>query len=159
MDAVAPITQAEARALLRDYVNALDRGALSEWPGFFVEDGHYRITTRENEARGLPLSIMLCSNRAMLFDRIEATEKANIFEPHSYRHILSDSDVVADADGVLTVRTSFLCVRIMHSGEMMLFACGEYVDEIVRDQGRCRYRAKSVILDSSKIDTLIAIPI
>ena len=116
MDAVAPITLAEARALLRDYVNAIDRGRLAEWPNFFVEACSYRITTRENEERGFPLSIMLCNNRAMLFDRIEATEKANIFEPHSYRHILSDSEVVAEANGALMMRTSFLCVRIMNTG-------------------------------------------
>lgn len=159
MDAVARITQAEARALLRDYVNAIDRGRLGEWPNFFVEACSYRITTRENEERGFPLSIMLCNNRAMLFDRIEATEKANIFEPHSYRHILSDSEVVSESATALTMRTSFLCVRIMHSGETMLFVCGEYVDEIVRQQGRCLFRSKRVVLDSSKIDTLIAIPI
>ena len=159
MDAVSPITQAEARSLLRDYVNALDRGRLGEWPKFFAEAGNYRITTRENEERGFPLSIMLCNNRAMLFDRIEATEKANIFEPHSYRHILSDSEVVAESDTALTMRTSFLCVRIMGTGDTTLFVCGEYVDEIVREQGRCLFRAKRVVLDSSKIDTLIAIPI
>lgn len=156
---MAPITQAEARALLRDYVNALDRGRLGEWPNFFVEECTYRIATRDNESRGFPLSIMLCNNRAMLFDRIEATEKANVFEPHSYRHILSESEVTAEANGALALRTSFLCVRIMHSGEMTLFACGEYVDEVVRDGGRCLFRSKSVILDSSRIDTLIAIPL
>jgi anthranilate 1,2-dioxygenase small subunit len=159
MDAVAPITQAEARGLLRDYVNALDRGRLGEWPGFFAEACNYRITTRENEERGFPLSIMLCNNRAMLFDRIEATEKANIFEPHSYRHILSDSEIVSESNDALTMRTGFLCVRIMHSGETTLFVCGEYVDEIVRERGRCLFRSKRVVLDSSKIDTLIAIPI
>jgi anthranilate 1,2-dioxygenase small subunit len=159
MDAAAPITHAEARALLRDYVNVLDRGRLREWPNFFVEDGTYRIATRDNESRGFPLSIMLCNNRAMLFDRIEATEKANIFEPHTYRHILSDSEVTAGADDALTLRTSFLCVRIMHSGEMSVFACGEYLDEVVRDGGRCCFRSKSVILDSSRVDTLIAIPL
>ncbi|HTP82489.1 MAG TPA: aromatic-ring-hydroxylating dioxygenase subunit beta [Alphaproteobacteria bacterium] len=159
MDAIAPVTQTEARALLRDYVNAIDRGRLTDWPNFFVEACSYRITTRENEERGRPLSIMLCNNRAMLFDRIEATEKANIFEPHSYRHILSDSEVVSESDGALTMRTSFLCVRIMKTGETMLFVCGEYVDEIVREQGRCRFRSKRVVLDSSRIDTLIAIPL
>jgi anthranilate 1,2-dioxygenase small subunit len=95
----------------------------------------------------------------MLFDRIEATEKANIFEPHSYRHILSDSEVVAKTADLIRVRTGFICVRIMHSGETTLFASGEYVDEVVRENGRCRFRSKAVILDSSQIDTLIAIPL
>lgn len=153
------LSETAARSLLRDYVNALDRGTLRIWPTLFTQDAVYRIATRENEERGLPLPIMLCSNRAMLFDRIEATEKANIFEPHSYRHIISDSEIVARSDDALTIRTGFFCVRTMHDGTMMLFVTGEYVDEVVLDEGRCRYRAKTVVLDQSRIDTLIAIPL
>jgi anthranilate 1,2-dioxygenase small subunit len=153
------VTEAAARALLRDYVHALDRMALATWPTFFADPCLYRITTRENEERGYPLSIMLCNNRPMLFDRVEATEKANIYEPHTYRHVLSDTEVVArGADGLRT-RTSFLCVRTMHDGATTLFVCGEYVDEIVHEEGRLLYRAKTVVLDQSRIDTLIAIPL
>ena len=153
------VTETAARALLRDYVHALDRGALATWPTFFTDPCLYRITTRENEERGFPLSIMLCNNRPMLYDRIEATEKANIYEPHAYRHILSDTEVVACAADALRTRTSFLCVRIMHDGAMAVFACGEYVDDIVAEDGRARYRAKTVVLDHSRVDTLIAIPL
>jgi anthranilate 1,2-dioxygenase small subunit len=149
----------EIRALLRDYVNAIDRGALSSWPEFFAENCSYCITTRDNVERGMPLCIMLCENRAMLYDRIEATEKANVYEPHRYRHILSESEVVRRSDGAADVRTGFICVRIMLSGETSLFVSGEYLDKIVRENGRCRFRARSVVLDSSRIDTLIAIPL
>jgi anthranilate 1,2-dioxygenase small subunit len=147
------------RALLRDYANAVDRGALKRWPDFFAEACQYRITTRENVERGFPLSIMLCTNRAMLFDRIEATEKANVYEPHRYRHVLSESEIETGPDGAAVVRTSFLCVRIMLTGDMTLFACGEYLDEVVDDGGRAVFRSRTVVLDSSKIDTLIAIPL
>ena len=153
------VTEAAARALLRDYALTLDRGPLSSWPTFFTDPCLYRITTRENEERGYPLSIMLCNNRPMLFDRIEATEKANIYEPHTYRHILSDTEVVAQGPGGLSTRTSFLCVRIMHDGATTLFVSGEYVDEVIQEDGRARYRAKTVVLDQSRIDTLIAIPL
>ena len=147
------------RALLRDYANTIDRGALAHWPDFFAQTCQYRITTRENVDRGFPLSIMLCTSRAMLFDRLEATEKANVYEPHGYRHILSESEIEAGPDGVAVVRTSFLCVRIMLTGDMTLFACGEYLDEVVGEGGRAVFRSRTVILDSSKIDTLIAIPL
>src|SRR5207237_2246312 len=75
------VTPGEARALLADYAYTLDAGRLAQWPTFFTERGLYRITTRQNHERGYPLSIMLCDNRNMLYDRVEATEKANIFEP------------------------------------------------------------------------------
>jgi len=40
------------------YVHALDAGRLEDWPNFFTENGTYRITTAENEERGLPLSVL-----------------------------------------------------------------------------------------------------
>lgn len=151
-----------ARQLIAEYADAIDDGALSAWPSFFTEDGLYRITTRQNEAANLPLSIMLCDNQAMLYDRVEAIEQANVFEPHFYRHILSDSRVL-DADDIddasIRLSTSFACVRTMLDGRAMLFASGRYVDQIVVQGERCLFRSRVVILDSSRIDTLIAIPL
>jgi anthranilate 1,2-dioxygenase small subunit len=153
------VTPLDARALLSDYTYALDAGRLADWPTFFTADGLYRITTRENLERGYPLSIMLCDNRNMLYDRVEATEKANIFEPHYYRHVLSDSQPMESKDGAYAARTSFICVRTMLDGSSMLFCSGEYLDEVVREDGVCRFRSKTVVLDQSRIDTLIAIPL
>jgi anthranilate 1,2-dioxygenase small subunit len=154
-----PIDLAAVQALLGDYAAVLDDGPLAEWPEFFTDDCLYRITTRENEKRGMPLSILLCDNRAGLYDRVEATEKANIFEPHWYRHLLSQSRIVPGKAGIPTVETSFLCVRTMLRGEMGLFVSGVYRDEIVRDGARLLFRSKTVVLDQSQIDTLIAIPL
>jgi len=153
------ITEAEARALLRDYTYLLDLGPLSGWPDCFTETGHYEITTRQNRERGYPLPIMLCDNRAMMFDRVEATEKANIYEPHYYLHILSDSQTIAVSDDAITTRTSFICVRTMLDGSMLLFAAGQYLDEVMREGGQCLFRSKTVVLDHSRVDTLIAIPL
>ena len=153
------VTALEARVLLSDYTYVLDGGRLAQWPNFFTAGGLYRITTRQNHERGYPLSIMLCDNRNMLYDRVEATEKANIFEPHYYRHVLSDSQPMESKDDALAARTSFICVRTMLDGSTLLFCSGEYLDEVVREDGICRFRSKTVILDQSRIDTLIAIPL
>src|SRR5436309_6884344 len=84
-------TLAQGRHLLAAYTYVLDEGPLADWPTLFTESCLYRITTRQNEERNMPLSIMLCDNHAMLYDRVEAVEQANVFEPHYYRHTLSDS--------------------------------------------------------------------
>src|ERR1700752_839136 len=118
--------QAGARQLLAAYTYVLDEGPLSDWPTLFTEQCLYRITTRQNEERKMPLSIMLCDNHAMLYDRVEAVEKANIFEPHYYRHILSDSRVLSSQHDTMTLETSFICVRSMLDGRMDLFTAGKY---------------------------------
>jgi anthranilate 1,2-dioxygenase small subunit len=151
--------QAGARQLLADYTYVLDEGPLADWPAFFTESCLYRITTRQNEEHNMPLSIMLCDNHAMLYDRVEAVEKANIFEPHYYRHVLSDSRLLRATADSIVMETSFICVRTMLDGRMCLFAAGKYVDEIVIEGDRRLFRAKTVVLDSSQIDTLIAKPL
>jgi anthranilate 1,2-dioxygenase small subunit len=151
--------QAGARALLAAYTYVLDEGPLTGWPALFTESCLYRITTRQNEERNMPLSIMLCDNHAMLYDRVEAVEKANIFEPHYYRHILSDSHLLRTTTDSIWLETSFICVRTMLDGRMCLFAAGKYVDEIVVEGDRWLFRSKTVVLDSSQVDTLIAKPL
>ena len=151
--------QAGARALLVAYTYVLDEGPLSDWPTLFTPTCLYRITTRQNEERNMPLSIMLCDNHAMLYDRVEAVEKANIYEPHYYRHILSDSRTLRTTADSLWMETSFICVRTMLDGRTTLFAAGKYVDEVVADKSNWLFRSKTIVLDSSQVDTLIAKPL
>jgi anthranilate 1,2-dioxygenase small subunit len=153
------VAPAQARQLLAAYTYILDEGPLGDWPTLFTEACLYRITTRQNEERNMPLSIMLCDNHAMLYDRVEAVEKANIYEPHYYRHVLSDSRTLRTTADSLWLETSFICVRTMLDGRMTLFAAGKYVDEVVALSGHCLFRSKTVVLDSSQIDTLIAKPL
>ncbi|MBS0222468.1 MAG: aromatic-ring-hydroxylating dioxygenase subunit beta [Proteobacteria bacterium] len=155
----ALVSESQARRLIVDYACAIDALELSKWPAFFTDPCLYRITTRQNEEQNMPLSIMLCDNRAMLYDRVEAIEKANVFEPHYYRHILSDSRTVGDSPDGIRAETSFMCVRTMLDGRMTLFAAGVFHDEIVSENGACRFRSRTVVLDASQVDTLIAIPL
>jgi anthranilate 1,2-dioxygenase small subunit len=150
---------AQARDAIVDYAAAIDDLRLKEWPEMFTDPCLYRITTREILQRGQPLSIMLCDNRAMLFDRVEAIEQANIFEPHLYRHILNDSRRIPGPDDALNLETGFMVIRTMMTGEQDLFLSGKYIDEIIESEGRVLFRSRTVVLDSSLVDTLIAIPV
>ena len=64
----------------------------------------------------------------------------------------------ADND-VATVHTHFLCARIMHDGATTLFASGRYLDRIDVTTTPFRFKERIVVLDSDKIDTLLAIPL
>jgi len=156
---VGTVPESDARRLMVDYVHAIDDGRLSDWPAFFTDPCLYRITTRQNVEQGMPLSIMLCDSQAMLYDRVEAIESANVFEPHHYRHILSDSCATPVACDGLRLETSFICVRTMLDGRQSLFAAGVYRDHVVNVGGRCLFRSRTVVLDSPQVDTLLAIPL
>lgn len=140
------------------YGHALDEDRLEDWPGFFTENGVYRIATAENEARGLPLPVLYADSRAMLRDRVQSLRHANIYEPQGYRHMVGSVLLEKTGGGKVRSLSSFLVVRIMHSGEMLLFASGRYVDRIVLAPEPL-YEERVVICDSRRFDTLLAIPL
>ena len=142
------------------YAQAIDDNKLEAWPDFFAENGRYRITTAENFERGLPLGMIHATSRAMLRDRVRSLRDANVYEAQRYRHLLGAPLVTPGAQGMVEVQTSFMVARVMHSGEITLFATGRYHDRVVLDDGGepC-FAEKLVILDSRLIDTLLAIPL
>jgi anthranilate 1,2-dioxygenase small subunit/terephthalate 1,2-dioxygenase oxygenase component beta subunit len=141
------------------YAQAIDTGALEQWPSFFTEDCRYRITNVDNEDEGLPAGVVYADSRAMLEDRIAALREANIYERHRYRHLLGIPVVEkADADGAVA-RTPFLVARIMATGETMLFASGEYRDRFRVAGGKLLLAERVAVCDSTVTDTLLALPL
>jgi 3-phenylpropionate/cinnamic acid dioxygenase small subunit len=147
--------------LLARYAHALDEGRLEEWPEFFVDSGRYRITTAENFERGLPLSVLYADSRAMLRDRVTALRHANVYEAQRYRHTVSAT--LVERHGAHTARavSHFQVLRIMHTGETVLFASGRYLDLIRLNGtgGPAQYEEKIAVCDSRRFDTLLAIPL
>ena len=82
------------------------RCALERWSDFFTEDGAYKIISRENYDAGMALGIMSCDGRGMMRDRILALRTANVFEPHTYCHLLGPTRIEVDGD-VFRARTNF----------------------------------------------------
>jgi 3-phenylpropionate/cinnamic acid dioxygenase small subunit len=142
-----------------DYARALDDDRLEDWPGFFVEPCLYKITSAENHRKGLPAGLVYADSQGMLRDRVTALRQANIYERQAYRHLVGLPAILAGTDGVLRAETPFLVVRIVRGGAMDLFATGRYLDVLVEDGGVLRFRERLVVCDSSRIDTLLAIPL
>jgi len=147
--------------LFARYAHALDDDRLEDWPDFFTEDGSYRVTTTENEARGLPLSVLFCDSRAMMRDRVASLRNANIYEPQSYRHMVGGTLLEPEGETRVRATSTFLVVRILQGGDAALFASGRYLDRILLagEGGRPQFEERVVVCDSRKFDTLLAIPL
>ena len=141
------------------YVDCIDEDRLEEWPDFFVDDCRYLITSRDSHEAGLRHGIIYCASRGMLQDRVMAMRRANIFEPHRYRHIVGPARLGTVDGRIAEARANFLAVRIMHDGESQLFATGRYLDRIDVVGSPLRFIERTVVLDSQKIDTLLVIPL
>jgi anthranilate 1,2-dioxygenase small subunit len=145
--------------LIAAYAETIDDDRLEEWPEFFVEHCRYLITSRESHEAGYRHGVVYAASKGMLRDRVLALRRANIFEAHRYRHIIGPTRIGRVADGIAEARSNFIAVRIMHDGEMSLFAAGRYLDRVDVSTEPYRFAERLVILDSQKIDTLLVIPL
>ncbi len=142
-------------ALNADYARCIDDDRLEEWPAFFLERCLYKITTADNVTKGYEAGLIYADSRAMLKDRVSALREANIYERQRYRHIVG-LPMVRDESAV---ETPFLVVRIMRDGKMDLFATGRYLDKVVEEDKTLKFEERVVVCDSSRFDTLVAIPL
>ena len=128
--------------------------------GVFPDRCLYKVTTADNHEKGYQAGLIYADSRAMLEDRVAALREANIYERQRYRHILGMPLLAGEADGTVAAETSFVVVRTMRDGQMMVFAAGVYLDRLRRDgAGAWRYAERIVVCDSQRIDTLLAIPL
>jgi 3-phenylpropionate/cinnamic acid dioxygenase small subunit len=142
------------------YARVIDDDDLERWPDFFTADAQYRITHVENVRDGLAAGMVYADSRDMLIDRISALREANVYERQRYRHVIGMPSVDLLEPGVLRSHAPFLIIRIMHTGEMTVFASGAYHDEFVQDEGSdLKLRKREVVCDSTSTDTLMAIPL
>jgi anthranilate 1,2-dioxygenase small subunit len=153
-DILATIVQAQSA-----YIRCLDTGRLEEWPGFFGDPCVYKITTAANERDGLDGAIIFANSPGMLHDRVSALREANVYERQSYRHILGQPMILDELGGMCRCETPFIVARILLDGDTDLFATGVYRDQYILDGGGAKLRERVVVCDSSRIDTLLAIPL
>jgi anthranilate 1,2-dioxygenase small subunit len=159
--ATAPVTttRQEVEDLIHAYVQCIDDDRLEEWPDFFTDDCLYKVIPRENADLGLPVAVMFCDSKGMLRDRIVALRKANIYAPHFYRHLVSNTRILSEQAGVITAQTNYGVFQTLLDGETRVYNTGKYVDKIVRVNGQLRFKEKLCVFDTYRIQTLMVTPI
>ena len=141
------------------YARCIDNGNLEAWPDFFDDDCTYKITTADNYSLGLEAGVIFANSKGMLRDRVASLREANIYERHSYRHFFGQPWMLSqDADTVRS-ETSFMVARIMRDGTTDVYATGRYIDVYRLNGGDPKLRERIVVCDSSRFDTLLALPL
>jgi anthranilate 1,2-dioxygenase small subunit len=141
------------------YVRCIDSGRLEQWPDFFEDDCVYKITTAENHAQGLEAGVIFANSKGMLRDRVASLREANIYERHVYRHLLGQPWIVSGDEREVRTETSFFVARIMRDGSTDVYATGQYIDTFRLNGTDAKLRERIVVCDSSRFDTLLALPL
>jgi anthranilate 1,2-dioxygenase small subunit len=156
---LSPELAARVDDLIARYAECIDEERYHDWPGLFVETCIYKVISRDNHRRRLPMGLVYCDNRNMLRDRITSMKSANVFEPHSYRHAMSRPTMKLLDDGTVAAKTSFIVARIMHDGQTDIFSTGSYEDLITEVDGELLFKERVVVTDSTSTDALLVIPL
>ena len=142
------------------YARCIDNGNLEAWPDFFEENCTYKITTADNHAQGLEAGVIFANSKGMLRDRVASLREANIYERHVYRHFLGQPWVLSEQADQVRSETSFFVVRIMRDGTTDVYATGRYIDVYgLSSSDSPKLRERIVVCDSSRFDTLLALPL
>jgi len=159
MDGVTLEVRAKIEDLIADAARLIDDDALEDWAELFVDDGIYRITTRENYDEDLPISIVFCDCLSMLRDRVASLREANVYNIHYDRHLVSSVRVLAVVGGVYDVHSSYSLYQTTAEGRSSLFSVGKYLDKVVIVDAQPRFKERIVIADTAGIPILLATPI
>lgn len=85
------------------YAAALDEQRLTDWVEMFTDDAFYVVISRENADKGLPVGLIYCDSKAMIYDRAFALEKTAMFAPRYLRHIIGNLQVL-EQSGEASIR-------------------------------------------------------
>ena len=150
----------QVQSLYADYAAALDARELSRWPDFFTEDGHYRLQSRENFDRGLPLAIMAFEGRGMLKDRIFGAAETIYHDPYSQRHIVGAPRLLShDEQDGWRCESNYVVVRTKRDAMAEILSVGRTLDRIVATPEGLRFAERLVIFDNDLIPNSIIDPL
>lgn len=153
----APTQQEIFDRIYLDYADTIDSGSLSEWPVFFTEQGVYRILSKENHDRNLPLSLMYCKGMGMLKDRAHASASLNVYAPRTWRHLISNMRM-REERGSFVATANFAILETIEGSSTQLLVAGRYVDRIHWD-GEIRLAGRLVVHDTNVVPGSIVFPI
>jgi salicylate 5-hydroxylase small subunit len=149
----------EIADLYAEYAACLDEGRFEEWPDFFTEDCTYKIVPRENFDRGLPLCTVWAESRGALQDRVVGITQTMMYLPHYWRHLVGPIRIrEAGSDGI-AAEANYAVFRTTPDEPSEVFQVGRYLDRIVREDGRLRFREKLCVFDTLTIGNSLIYPI
>ena len=149
----------ELEGLYAEYVACIDGGELERFPQFFCERCLYKIQPRTNFERGLPLATWLSESRGMLEDRVTAIRQLSTFGPRYLRHVVSAVRFLGWDGDALRCEATYAVFETLPDELTRIFQVGRYLDRVVVDEGRLRFKEKLCVFDSELIPNTLVYPI
>ena len=141
------------------YAAALDDKRFDDWPAFFSPDGQYKIQSRENFDRQLPLALMALESRGMMKDRVYGITQTIFHAPYFTRHVLSPCRVTALHGNVVHAQTNYAVFRIKPAGVGEVYSVGRYIDVLHKKGDHLEIGSRLCVCDSEVILNSLIYPV
>jgi anthranilate 1,2-dioxygenase small subunit len=143
------------------YAAALDEQRLGDWAEMFTEDAFYSVISRENADQGMPVGLIYCDSKRMIYDRALALEKTAMFAPRYLRHLIGNLQILdRDEDARIRARANYVVVQVLFDRpESKLHQVGVYHDVFRRVGGVLKLAERRCIYDSLLIDNALCLPV
>ena len=149
----------EARHLLEEVAHYLDDDQVERFPDYFTADCTYQVISRENYREGLPQAAIYCDGLTMVRDRVTALRETQVYVPRQWRHFISGVRVtVSDGDGFST-SANFMVTEAMADAEPTMLLVGQYLSDLVRVDGRLKFKRHLAIYDNYRIVRSLIVPV
>ena len=151
--------QLEIDQLNAAYAATLDEKRFDDWPGFFLEEGRYKVQARENFDRGLPLALIALESRGMMKDRVYGVTQTIYHAPYYTRHVVSPAQVLAQEGSLIRAQSHYAVFRTRPGDSSEVYNVGRYIDEIVRTDAGLRFASRLCVYDSEMVLNSLIYPI
>lgn len=149
-------------ALHAEYAAVLDARELDRWPALFTEACSYKLQSRENHDRGLPLCILHLDSRAMLHDRVYGARETIYHDPYVQRHVSGPPRLLAREPGeqgdTLVTETPVIIVRTKRDAMPEILVAGRYLDRVAPTADGLRFAQRWLIFDNDLLANSIVDP-
>lgn len=141
------------------YAHTLDSNDLSAWPDFFTDDGVYKLQSRENFDRQLPLCTLSFESKAMMVDRVYGVVNTIYHDPYSQRHVCGAPLITRVEGDQIDCESSVVVIRTQRDAMPHILCAGRYIDKLVLAGGELKFAERLVIFDNDLIPNSIIKPI
>jgi len=143
----------------QNYAAIVDRGDWDAWIDLFTEDCRYKVQTRENYDRNLPMAVISLSSKGMLKDRVYGVTETIYHDPYHQLHMVSSPLIIDESDTLIVAQANYTVFRTKSNGIAEVYNVGRYQDRIrITDQG-LKIESRHCIFDNDMVLNSMIYPI
>lgn len=145
--------------LYQDNAAAIDQERWDDWMAMFTDDCIYRIQSRENFDRNLPMAALSMEGMGMLKDRIYGITETIFHDPYHQTHVVSAPRIRSFEGELIHAEANYAVFRTKNDGIAQVFNVGRYIDQIEQSSAGLRLKSRTCVFDNDMILNSLIYPI